>query len=139
MQKKSTLASLWEQWAELVGDQLAANSRPLNLNRGVLTIGATHSQWCQAILYTRLQLLATFKAAGHQVKEIRIQQYYPQETKPQETEHEIWEKHPSRTDIHGLETCNSCKSPAPYGEIKLWGKCIFCRRQDLAVNAPNGN
>ena len=122
-----------------MGNQLAANSRPLTLNRGILTIGANHPQWCQAILYTRLQILAALKAAGHQVKEIRIRQYYSQEINPQETENEIWEKHPSRTDIHGLKTCDSCKSPAPYGELKLWGKCVFCRRKDLAVNTAKGN
>ena len=43
----------------------------------------------------------------------------------------IWERHPSRFDVHGLAICQACKTPAPAGEMALWGKCGFCRRQEL--------
>ena len=130
--RKSNLAALLEDWSSIAGEKLSTNCKPLSFNRGVLVIGASHPQWRQALLYTRNQLLSTVKAAGHEIKDIRIQQYYPSERKTHETEIAVWEKHPSRTDIHGLTTCTYCKSPAPKGEIKLWDKCIFCRRKDLS-------
>ena len=50
-----------------------------------------------------------------------------------ESEKEIWEKHPSRTDKNGIINCPFCKVPSPKGEVKLWGKCSFCRRKELKI------
>ena len=130
--KGNTLRALLQNWPAIAGEKLAPNCTPLSFNRGVLIIGASHPQWRQALLYTRNQLLATIRAAGYEIKDIRIQQHYPTAIKEKETEESIWEKHPSRSDIHGLTICEQCKSPAPYGEIKLWNKCVFCRRKDLS-------
>jgi hypothetical protein len=33
--------------------------------------------------------------------------------------------------VHGMATCPSCGSPAPAGEMALWGHCSFCRRAQL--------
>ncbi len=129
--QKGTIAAIWQDWPKLVGDQLASNCRPISLKRGTLIIGASLPQWRQALIYNRSQLLSTIKSAGHKVKQLKIQQYHPRAKIFLETEYNIWEKHPSRTDIHGMGSCIQCKSPAPQGEIKLWGKCIFCRRKDL--------
>ncbi len=130
--RESNLRALLQDWSSIAGEKLYPNCTPLSFKRGILVIGASHPQWRQALLYTRNQLLATIKAAGHEIKDIRIQQHYPSERKELETEESIWGKHPSRSDIHGLTTCKTCKSPAPSGEIKLWNKCIFCRRKDLS-------
>jgi hypothetical protein len=27
-----------------------------------------------------------------------------------------------------------CKVPSPKGEVKLWGKCSFCRRKELRID-----
>ena len=51
-----------------------------------------------------------------------------------ESEASIWERHPSRSDIHGTNICKSCSSPTPIGELKRWGKCSFCRRKELKIN-----
>ena len=56
------------------------------------------------------------------------------ESYDQETEKEIWEKHPSRTDKNGIINCPFCKVPSPQGEITLWGKCSFCRRKELKID-----
>ncbi len=129
---KRNNVGLWNDWAQLAGEQLAANCQPLSFKRGILIIGASHPQWRQALQYNRTQLIATIRTAGYEIKDIRIQQYHPEKVKKRgETEQSIWEKHPSRIDIHGLATCQSCGSPAPAGEISLWGKCCFCRRKGL--------
>ena len=110
----------------------------MQLLGGTLVIGANHPQWLQALKYNRTQLLGTLRAAGHKIKDIRIQQHHPdlitrkEDTQDQES---IWSRHPSRIDVHGIANCDSCGSPAPAGEMALWGMCGFCRRQNiLSIN-----
>ena len=132
--KKGSLGGLIQDWKKITGTQLASNCTPLHIHNKVLTVGASHPQWRQALLYNRIQLIKSLKSHGYNIKEIRIQQYYPVALVKGENEKEIWSKHPSRTDIHGLSTCQICKAPSPNGEINLWGKCCFCRRKELNIN-----
>ena len=132
LKKSNGLAGISQQWSLLVGKQLAANCTPLSLQRGVLVVGASHPQWRQALIFTRNQILESLRKSGYSIKDLKIKQYHPTKTKSIEAEKSIWANHPSRIDIHGLETCKSCLNPAPCGEISLWGKCGFCRRKDLA-------
>ena len=130
--KSNNVAGLWQDWSELAGEPLASNCQPMNLRRGVLVIGAKHPQWLQALQYNRPQLIARLRSKGYQIRDLRIQHYHPlAKEKQQESEYSIWEKHPSRIDIHGMTKCNECNSPAPAGEIKLWGMCGFCRRKNI--------
>ena len=131
---KGNVGSLIQDWAEIAGEQLALNCTPLNIQNKILTIGASHPQWRQALLYNRLELIESLKSYGYQIKEIRIRQYYPVDLITKETEKEIWEKHPSRTDTNGIINCPLCKVPSPKGEIKLWSKCSFCRRRELKTD-----
>ncbi|MEC9029661.1 MAG: DUF721 domain-containing protein, partial [Cyanobacteriota bacterium] len=65
-------------------------------------------------------------------KDLRIQQHHPGSTPKLESEASIWARHPSRIDVHGMAACQACGSPAPAGEMALWGRCGFCRRLQLA-------
>ncbi len=130
--KKSNLASISQDWPNLVGEKLAQNCTPLALKGGILTIGASHPQWRQALIYTRIQLLESLRSSGHKIKDLRIQQYYPQKITKIETEKSIWDKHPSRINSTGLKICKSCQKPAPSGELLRWNKCSFCRRIELS-------
>ena len=49
-----------------------------------------------------------------------------------ESERNVWARHPSRSDVHGMTICTTCQSPAPAGEMALWGHCGFCRRKEIA-------
>ncbi len=129
--KKGSLAALWQDWPQIAGKQLAKNCRPLSLRRGVLVVGASHPQWRQALQYNQSQLLAALKISGYEVRNLRIQQHHPSRTKQIESELSIWGKHPSRIDVHGIAKCQKCGSPAPAGEMALWGKCGLCRRKEL--------
>ena len=110
------------------------NCTPLNIQNKILTIGASHPQWRQALQYNRLELIESLKSYGYQIKEIRIRQHYPNDLVTKVNEKEIWEKHPSRTDKTGITNCPLCKVPSPKGEVKLWGKCSFCRRKELRID-----
>ena len=128
---EGNIGVLIQDWVEIAGEQLALNCTPLLIQNKVLTIGASHPQWRQALQYNRLELIKSLNAHGYQIKEIRIRQHYPIDLVSQKTEKEIWEKHPSRTDNYGIMNCPLCKVPSPKGEIKLWNKCSFCRRREL--------
>ncbi len=129
--KNKSIAALWNDWPRIAGNKLASNCIPLNFQGGILTIGSNHPQWIQALIFNRNQLLAALRAEGHEIKDLRIQQYYPQKIEPKDNETFIWEKHPSRVDIYGKKKCPICNAPSPIGEISLWGKCGLCRRNDL--------
>ena len=60
-----SMAALWQDWPKLAGPSLAEHCRPLTLRQGVLSVGASHPQWRQALLYSKLQLLAAIRGAGH--------------------------------------------------------------------------
>ena len=133
-QREGNLAALWEAWPRLAGPQLAPHCRPLSLVGGVLTVGAAPGPWLQGLLYTRHQLLGTLKGAGFPVRDVRVRQHHGTPLPPAagEMEADVWARHPSRVDVHGLSDCPSCRRPAPTGEMALWGMCGFCRRAVLA-------
>lgn len=133
-QRDGNLAVLWQAWPKLAGPQLAPHCRPLRLQSGCLCVGAAPGPWLQALQYNRHQLLGALRAAGFPVREVRIEQHHATPLPPPGSaeERDIWEHHPSRVDLHGMGHCPRCSSPAPAGEIKLWGHCGFCRREELA-------
>ncbi len=131
---KGNVGALIQDWEEIAGEQLALNCTPLNIQNKVLTIGASHPQWRQALQYNRLELIKSLKSYGYQIKEIRIRQHYPIDLVTRESEKEIWERHPSRANKNGMSNCPYCKVPSPIGEVKLWGKCSFCRRKELRID-----
>ena len=131
---KGNVGGLIQDWAEIAGEQLALNCTPLNIQNKVLTIGASLPQWRQALQYNRLEFIESLKSYGYHIKESRIRQHYPNNLVTRESEKEIWEKHPSRSDKKGITNCPFCKVPSPRGEVQLWGKCSFCRRKELRLD-----
>ncbi|EDY38742.1 conserved hypothetical protein [Cyanobium sp. PCC 7001] len=134
-QRQGSLGALWQRWASLAGPQLAPHCRPLRLQGSVLTVGAGPGPWLQALQYNRHQLLASLKAAGFPIREVRVAQHHaaPLPELGARVEAGSWAHHPSRVDVHGMGVCPQCGSPAPRGEMALWGHCSFCRRQALAL------
>ncbi len=137
-QRDGNLAALWQAWPRLAGPQLAPHCRPLRLQNGRLSVGAAPGPWLQALQYNRHQLLGALRAAGFAVREVKVEQHHANPLPPpgsSEAE-EVWLHHPSRVDTHGMEACPRCGSPAPSGEIQLWGHCGFCRRDELSAVLP---
>ena len=131
---RGDVGGLIQDWAEIAGDQIALNCTPLNIKNKTLTIGSSHPEWRQALQYNRLELIQSLKKHGYKIREIRIIQYYPTALVLTQNEKEIWDRHPSRADKYGITDCPFCKVPSPKGEVKLWGKCSFCRRKELKIN-----
>lgn len=128
------LAALWQAWPRIAGPQLAPHCRPLQLQAGLLSVGAAPGPWLQALQYNRHQLLGALRGAGFSVRDLRIQQHHasPPVALGSEEELRVWAAHPSRSDVHGMADCAVCGRPAPGGEMARWGHCGFCRRSHLA-------
>ena len=130
--RDGSMAALWQDWPKLAGDALSSHCQPLTLRSGTLTVGASHPQWRQALLYSKPQLLAAIRAAGHPVRDLRIQQHHPAPRQQSGDPLAEWKRHPSRIDVHGTASCPRCGTPSPMGEMAQWGHCSFCRRVELS-------
>ena len=130
--RKGSSAALWRDWSHIVGPQLALHCQPLSLHGKHLTVAAEHPYWCQMLQYGRAQLLADLQSAGFAISDLHIQRHHNTTGAALEREQEIWARHPSRYDVHGTGHCPACGSPAPAGEVTLWGHCGFCRRSVLS-------
>jgi predicted nucleic acid-binding Zn ribbon protein len=133
-QREGNLAALWQAWPRIAGPQLAPHCLPLTLQGGILSVGAAPGPWLQALQYNRHQLLGALRAAGFPLRDLRVRQHHgsPSVRPGSEAEADVWARHPSRIDVHGLGDCPACRRPAPAGEMARWGHCGFCRRAALA-------
>ena len=131
------MAPRWRPGGALAG--LAENRRraagtplqPLTL-RGVLTVGASHPQWRQALQYNRLQLLAAMKAAGTPSAISASNSITAAFRKPLRAKPDLGQApEPLRCPRHGAVP--RCGRPAPNGEINLWEVCGFCHRQRFSA------
>jgi len=134
-ERDGSLAALWQAWPRIAGPQLAPHCQPLQLQAGLLTVGAAPGPWLQALQYNRHQLLGALRGAGFTVRDLRVRQHHAIASAElaSQAEEQVWAAHPSRRDVHGMADCPACRRPAPIGEMARWGHCSFCRREALAA------
>jgi predicted nucleic acid-binding Zn ribbon protein len=67
--------SLFEGWDELIGEPVAAHTRPLRLHEGVLTVGVDDPAWASQLKFLESDLLARIATApgGSSVTAISFQ------------------------------------------------------------------
>ncbi len=70
----SALATLFGAWPAVVGEAVAAHSRPLSITDGVLTIAVDDPGWATQLSYLQTQLVARVEAAvgPGQVGSVRV-------------------------------------------------------------------
>ena len=127
------LLQLSDNWAKVVGKELANECQPLKIEKNILTIVANHPQWRQALIYNKHKLKESIFKIGINLKNIRIVQNYQDESNKNKVSNNklIWENHPSRIKNQQMLNCNVCDRPAPKKEIERWGKCTFCWRETI--------
>jgi predicted nucleic acid-binding Zn ribbon protein len=54
----NTVRSVFDDWAEVVGESLAAQAEPLTLRRGRLVVGVPDAAWATQLRFLEPQLLA---------------------------------------------------------------------------------
>ena len=127
------LLRLSNDWAKVVGKELANECQPLKIEKNILTIVANHPQWRQALIYNKHKLKESISKLDIHLKNIRIVQNYQEESNKSKISNNklIWENHPSRIRNQRLQNCKVCKRPTPPREIERWGKCTFCWRETI--------
>ena len=131
-QGQGHLAALWQAWPKIAGAELAPHCRPLRLQGSVLWVGVEQPHWLLALRYAKHQLLGALRAAGFSVQRVELEQrmQIPLAALASSESANSWAEHPSRVDSHGSCLCPSCQIPTPGGEIKRWGSCSLCLRQN---------
>lgn len=56
--RRSTVAGLHERWAEVVGDALAAHTRPVRVRDGALVVGVDDPAWATQVRWLGTELAA---------------------------------------------------------------------------------
>ena len=56
--KAASLAALFDRWAEIVGDAVAAHAQPRSLKRGVLSVAVDHPAWATELRYMEAEIMA---------------------------------------------------------------------------------
>ena len=127
------LLQLSDNWAKVVGKELANECQPLKIEKNILTIVANHPQWRQALIYNKHKLKESILKLGINLKNIRIVQNYEDESNKDKISNNklIWENHPSRVKNQQIQNCKVCGRPTPLREIERWGKCTFCWRETI--------
>ena len=127
------LLNLSNDWAKVVGKELAKECQPLKIENNILTIVANHPQWRQALIYNKHKLKESIFKIGINLKNIRIVQNYQDESNKDKMPNNksIWDNHPSRIKNQKILNCKVCERPTPLREIERWGKCTFCWRETI--------
>ena len=127
------LFELSKNWRDIVGEDLAKECKPIKIENDVLTIGANHPEWRQALTYNKHNLKEEINKSGIKLKNIRIIQNYSDNNlnKKSSSIKTLWDKHPSRIKNNNIINCKYCNLPTPKGEIERWGKCTFCWRKRI--------
>ncbi len=127
------LLQLSDNWAKVVGKELANECQPLKIEKNILTIVSNHPQWRQALIYNKHKLKESIFKIGINLKNIRIVQNYQDEfNKAKVSDNKlVWDNHPSRINNQKMQNCTVCERPTPSREIERWGKCTFCWRETI--------
>jgi len=127
------LLNLSNNWAKVVGKELAKECKPLKIENDILTIVANHPQWRQALIYNKHKLKESILRLGINLKNIRIVQNYQDESNKYKVSNNklLWDNHPSRIRNQQIQICKVCERPTPSREIERWGKCTFCWRETI--------
>ncbi|HBU25924.1 MAG TPA: DUF721 domain-containing protein [Synechococcales bacterium UBA8138] len=133
---QAPMAALWQAWPQIAGAELAAHCRPLRIQGSVLWIGVEQAHWLLALRYAKHQLLGALRGAGFPLQRLELEQRVqnPLADLASGDSAASWANHPSRVDVHGIAACPRCEIPTPAGEIKRWGCCSLCLRQNEQIN-----
>jgi predicted nucleic acid-binding Zn ribbon protein len=93
---------LVRHWVEIVGEHVAMQTRPLAIQRGVLSVATASAAWAQNLVFERQRILAKLNAAlALSLTDIRFStaQWHSAAATPSAPESDalqLWHQHPSR-------------------------------------------
>ncbi len=72
LQKRFSERKLVEQWADVVGPELARRARAMRFERGTLFVYVDHGAWMQELHFMEKELVRKLRAACPDVNLVRI-------------------------------------------------------------------
>ena len=72
LQKRFSERKLVEQWADVVGPELARRARAMRFERGTLFVYVDHGAWMQELHFMEKELVRKLRAACPEVNLVRI-------------------------------------------------------------------
>jgi predicted nucleic acid-binding Zn ribbon protein len=162
-QDQQAIEQLLRLWPEIVGPEVAAQTRPTSLSaQGILQVSTSNGVWAQNLAFERVRLLVKVRAAWnpavkdiyfsprqwHQrlatqarsletdLKTIRRTPVVPQRsTAPQDAQSafENWAKSVQHNANRHATRCPICECLTPVVELNRWGRCALCTSRPDAV------
>lgn len=140
---------LLQIWAEVVGDGVAAQTRPVSVERSVLYVATSSSAWAQDLVFKRRRLLQKLnarlsKSGLELLLDIRFSTAQWQDVPDDrpapgsEQQAKAWAEHPSRVTAaeSGAEVGDeNCPPPGetPIAAFEQWATQVRSRRQTLPL------
>lgn len=130
--------SLLQHWPNVVGPIVAAQTKPLNLQRGILQVATSSSVWAQNLTLERSRILEKLNLLlTHPIADIRFSpgQWFNQpgqEVSSSDTESLLWQEHPSRVEVD--KPVSSLPQPpenTPQQAFDRWAKQVQSRSSHL--------
>ncbi|MEB3337240.1 MAG: DciA family protein [Leptolyngbyaceae bacterium] len=138
-QERRELQRLIQCWPEVVGLAVTAQTRPISIQRGVLSVATSSSAWAQNLMFERQRLLEKLNTRLEKpLTDIRFSTAHWQSRRTSssvnaDSQPSLWQQHPSRI-----------KSPAeldprtpvnfkgdPQAAFQHWAKTVRLQLQNL--------
>jgi predicted nucleic acid-binding Zn ribbon protein len=153
---QQALEQLLAIWPELVGPEVAAQTRPITLStQDILQVATSSGAWAQNLAFERVRLLGKVRASWNPaVKDIHFspQRWHrPQVTQSLVLELDLqtaqrskkvqrkalasktaqqafsdWAKSVRQNADQHATRCPICQCPTPAAELNRWGRCALC-------------
>lgn len=159
---QQALDRLQQLWPDIVGPEVAAQTRPASLStQGILQVSTSSGVWAQNLAFERVRLLVKVRSAWNPaVKDIYFSPkswHRPRVTQPVAMESNLrtiqrssrgeetpaapkdaqeafssWAKHVQRNANQYDKRCPICQCSTPTVELERWGCCALCTSRPKA-------
>ncbi|MGI0485095.1 DUF721 domain-containing protein [Pantanalinema rosaneae CENA516] len=128
-------------WEDIVGSVVAAQTRPLAIQRGVLRVATSSAAWANNLVYERQRILDKLNTKlGLNLADIRFSSaewYSHQETVSApgtEQQQQLWQEHPSRLSDQSPAVSHRASEPADaIAAFRDWAKAMRARSYQLPL------
>ncbi|MBW4651522.1 MAG: DUF721 domain-containing protein [Kaiparowitsia implicata GSE-PSE-MK54-09C] len=127
-------------WQRIVGTAVAAQTRPMGIQRQVLSVSTSSSGWAQNLMFERVRILEKLNAElSLNLTDIRFStaQWH---TKPRHTTGEplsdsarVWRNHPSQCDAAPYTHLPQARATTPDTAFQQWAQAVQQQAQHLPL------
>lgn len=125
-------------WSEVVGSAVAAQTRPLYVQRQVLQVATSNAAWAQNLAFERCRILEKLNARlPDQITDIRFStaQWQSQANRDAKSSESsiLWQGHPSQISIAPSNRSQQPPPPTPQLAFQQWAQTMRDRSRHLPI------